>query len=137
MLSNTQLIIISIIGWGIGSLLLKVANNNMHPIMVAAIMTAMYVIMIPLPFLAMKVDYTINTAGVVCALLGGLGMCIGSLTYFYALKTGDAGQTTFMAALYPGLTLALSVMFLGESFSIRKGFGIVLALASVYVLSKK
>lgn len=86
MLSNAQLIIISIIAWGIGSLLLKIANNNIHPIMVAAIITAMYVVMIPLPFLAMKVDYTLNTAGVVCALLGGLGMCIGSLSTSMQLK---------------------------------------------------
>jgi transporter family protein len=136
-MSNMQLIIISIIGWGIGSIFIKMANDNIHPIMVSAIMTAMYVVLIPVSFLVIKVNHSVNPNGVLYSLVGGLTMCIGSLAYFYALKNGNAGEVTAMTSLYPGLTLVLSIMFLGEGFSLKKGIGILLALASVYVLSRK
>lgn len=64
-------------------------------------------------------------------------MCIGSLAYFYALKRGGAGEITTLTALYPALTLLLSVLFLREEINFRKIIGVLFALASVFILSKK
>lgn len=136
-MSNLQLIIISILGWGIGSVFYKVANDNLHPIMVSILVTGLYVILLPMSFAVTKVNTSVNVNGVTASLLGGLCMCIGSLAYFYALKRGGAGEITTLTALYPALTVALSVFFLKEEITFRKIIGVSLALISVFILSKK
>jgi transporter family protein len=134
---NYQLILITILGWGVGSLFYKVANSNIHPVMVSAFVSALFVVLIPLSFIITKVDTTINTKGIVFALMGGLCMCVGSLAYFFALKRGGAGEITTVTAIYPAITLLLSVFFMKEDMTWQKGIGILLAIASVIVLSKK
>lgn len=105
--------------------------------MVSTCVTALFVVLIPLTFMFTKVDTTINTKGVAFALMGGLCMCIGSLAYFFALRRGGAGEVTSVTALYPAITLLLSVLFLREEITLQKGFGLALAIAGVFVLSKK
>lgn len=136
-MSNFNLALISILGWGIGSIFYKLANNSIHPVMVSIFVTALYVILDPLALVIFKVDYTVNTAGVIYSLLGGFTMCLGSLAFFYALQKGAAGEVTVLTSLYPALTLILSMLFMKEEMSWRKGIGIGFALISVFILSKK
>lgn|SRR5574337_331425 len=136
-MSPTMLIILTIVGWGIGSFLYKPANENMHPIMVSTIVTGIYIIATPFAFLFLKFDKTINTTGILFSLAGGLMMAVGSLGYMFALKKGGAGEITAITAVYPALTLALSMIFLNEDLTWRKGIGIALALISLLVLSWK
>jgi len=136
-MSPQWLILISIVGWGIGSLFYKIANDNIHPLMVSTIVTAVYILLTPLPFIFLKFNTAINSTGVLYSVLGGLCMCAGSLGYFYALRSGSAGTVTVLTSLYPALTLLLSFAFLKEHFGIKQGIGIVLALASFALLSMK
>lgn len=131
------LIALAIFGWGIGSLFYKVANDAIHPLMVSTIVTVVYVIMTPIAFMTNKFDRTLTWNGVIFSVLGGLAMGVGSIGYSFALKKGGAGEITAVAALYPALTLMLSMFFLHEEMTLRKGIGILLALASVSVLSFK
>lgn len=132
------LILLSILGYGVGSLLCKVANDQMHPMMVSTCITITYVIGTPLAFLFLNFDKTVSVNGIVFAVLGGITMCIGTIGYFFALRSGGgAGEVTTAIALYPALTLILSCLFLGETMNLRKGIGVALALASVFILSRK
>lgn len=136
-MSSQYLIIISILGWGIGSLFFKVANDNIHPFMVSTLVTCAYVILTPLVFITVNFDRSINATGAVFAILGGMAMCAGSIGYFFALRGGAAGEITTVTAVYPALTLLLSCLFMGEGMSVKKGIGMALALASVALLSRK
>jgi bacterial/archaeal transporter family protein len=133
----TYLIILTIIGWGVGSFFYKPANDQMHPFMVTTIATCMYVILTPLTFFFVKFDKTVTAPGVTFALLGAVMMGIGSLAYYFALKKGGVGEIAAVTSLYPALTLALSMIFFHEDLTWRKGVGIALALISAVVLSWK
>lgn len=131
-------IIASILGWGVGSFLYKFSNNAMHPIMVSSIALCLYIVLMPLLWVFVKFDHTITLGGVLYTLAGSLAMCIGTLGFSYALKSGGAvGQTTILTSLYPALTLILSMIFLGESLTIKKVIGIGLALTSFILLGFK
>jgi len=136
-MSNNWLIILSILGWGIGGFFYKLANINIHPMIVSAIITCVYLILIPLAFQFISFDKTINLPGVIFALLGAICVAVASISSFYALRTGEAGTITVLGSLYPGLTLMLSVLFLGEQMSFKKALGIVLALGSAYLFGSK
>ncbi len=136
-MSTAVLIFLTILGWGVGSLFYKIANDNMHPVMVSTVVTIVYIVLTPLTFLLIKFDKTVNSTGVLFAVLGGICMAIGSMGYFFALKKGGAGEITAVTALYPGLTLLLSMFFLNEELTWRKGIGMLLALVSFIVLGWK
>ena len=131
------LVIISILGWGVGSLFYKMANSSIHPVMVSTIVTLVYIVITPLPFLFMSFDKTVTTTGIWTSVVGGLLMCAGSMGYFYALRNGEAGEITTITALYPALTLVLSCLFMGETMNFKKAIGVALACASFYILSRK
>lgn len=134
-MSLSYLLLISILGWGIGSFCYKGANNNMHPIMVSTVATIIYSILIPIYFLLLKFNYNINIKGLIYCFMGTLCMCAGSMSYFYAIRNGAVGQITALTALYPSVTFLLSYMFMGEPITIKKMIGIILAFISAYFLS--
>lgn len=137
-MSVQLLVIISIIGWGIGSLFYKVANDNIHPLMVSTVVTLVYIVLTPLPFFFLKFNTSLNSTGVLFSIMGGLCMCIGSLGYFYALRGGShVGLVTVLTSLYPALTLILSCLFMKETLSFKQGIGIALAVVSFALLSLK
>lgn len=137
-MSNTSLIMIAIIGWGVGSIFYRVAAVNISPIITSAIITAIYIILTPLAFIFFKIDTTLNAAGIWASILGGLCMCAGTLGYFYALRNGgEAGATTILTSLYPALTLLLSALFLHETISFKQGIGMCFAVISFLLMSIK
>jgi len=136
-MKTEYLIFAAIFGWSIGSLFYKPANDNIHPIMVSTVVTIVYLALTPLAFMFLKFDHTLNAPGVMYAVLAGLFTCLGSMGYFYALKTGGAGEITALTSLYPAFTLLLSWIFLGEHLSIRKAVGIAFAFASIAIISWK
>lgn len=136
-MSNMYLILLSILGWGVGAIFYKMANMHLHPLMVSMVITSVYVLATPIAFLFVKFDTSFNWTGVSYAVIGALCVAIASIASFYALRTGGAGEVTVLTSLYPGLTLLLSVIFLGEEMTLRKTAGIILALGSCYLFSKK
>ena len=134
---KTELFILtSILGWGVGSFLYKLAtNSNAHPLMISTIALCMYVVLMPLLWIFVKFDRAISLNGVLYTLAGSLFMCIGTLGFSYALRSGgEAGRTSIITSMYPALTLLLSVIFLHEGLSVKKIIGCVCALCSIALL---
>lgn len=134
--SQMMLVIISIMGYGLGAFFYKMSGNQgMHPLMITICVTAMYVLIMPVIFMTVNFNRQLTTMGLVLAVIGGLATGIGNLGWMYAMKTGEAGSTTTLTSLYPAVTLLLSCLFLGETFSLKKGIGMVLALIGFAILS--
>jgi bacterial/archaeal transporter family protein len=134
-MSYILLIILTILGWGLGTFAYKLAGNFVHPFIMSTIITGLYFVLIPLAFIFLKFPRTINTPGFLYSLLGGVCMCVGTIAYMFALKKGEVGIVTSITALYPALTMALSMVFLGETLSVKKCIGLVLACVSFVVLA--
>src|SRR5271163_1934216 len=98
-MKSNLFVILSIFGWGIGSFLYKLANNSLHPVMVSTIAMCLYAVLLPLVWVFLKFDHTVNTAGLIYALTGSLCLCVATLGYSYALRLGGpVGQITFLTA---------------------------------------
>jgi uncharacterized membrane protein len=136
-MSTPLLVIITILGWGVGAVFYKLANNNIHPVMVDVVSTIAAIGVLPFLFLLTDFPKDLNLPGIVYSSLGGLLMGIGGLAYFFALRRSEAGEITTITALYPAVTLVASILFLHEGMSLKKSLGIGLALVSFFILSQK
>jgi uncharacterized membrane protein len=74
--------------------------------------------------------------GVKFALASGVCIAIGSVAFYSALDTGATSSVTTITALYFVVAVILGVLFLDESLSMAKASGVVLAAASIVLLTQ-
>jgi transporter family protein len=65
---------------------------------------------------------------------GFLAGFLGQVTFYSALKTGEASIVVPIAATYPLVALLVSITFLGEAFTLQKLAGISLIVGGVVLL---
>jgi transporter family protein len=69
-------------------------------------------------------------------ILGGLlGGLLGMITYFYALKLGEASRVVPIVASYPLIAAILSIIFLGELLTLPKIIGAIFIVIGVWLVS--
>jgi transporter family protein len=73
--------------------------------------------------------------GFLFSFLAGLAAFIGFLTFFIALETGKASTVVTLSALYPVVTIVISIIFLHERLTLTQGMGIVFALIASVLLA--
>lgn len=67
---------------------------------------------------------------------GILGSLVGHLTYFYALKYGEASRMVPITAAFPIITFIIGIVWLGEKFTYNKLLGLVLIIAGIFIIRK-
>ncbi|MFH1478309.1 MAG: GRP family sugar transporter [Candidatus Omnitrophota bacterium] len=68
-------------------------------------------------------------------MLGGfLASVVGQMFFYHALKSGEASKVVPISGTYPLVSFLLGVIFLGESLTISKGFGVLLVVAGLFLL---
>ena len=78
---------------------------------------------------------SIDFKSVLFVAAGGLvAGLFGQLAFYSALKSGEASVVVPVAATYPLVALIVSVVFLGEAFTIQKLAGIALVVGGVALL---
>lgn len=63
----------------------------------------------------------------------GVFLSVGILAYYRALSAGPVSVVVPIFGMFLVVSSLLGVVFLGESFSLRKGAGIALAAVAVYL----
>lgn len=76
-----------------------------------------------------------DTKGLMYAILTGTAYGIGCLFYFIAASKGKIVTVVTVTALYPLITIVLAFLLLKEDVSTRQWIGIVLAMASILLMS--
>ena len=73
--------------------------------------------------------------GILFAVLSGASAALAALFFFSAITRGRGSVVVSMTALYPLVTLALSVIFLHEAVTLKQLLGVGLALGAIVLLS--
>jgi len=77
-------------------------------------------------------DFSINPYG----LLMGLTWGIGTIIFIIALQPAKLSALVPLTAVYPAITVLLSVLFLHERLDLREIIGIIFAICAIFLLSK-
>ena len=78
---------------------------------------------------------SIDTRSALLVMAGGLlAGFVGQITYYTALKSGEASVVVPVAATYPLVALVVSLVVLGEAMSFQKLAGVLLVVGGVALL---
>jgi len=80
-----------------------------------------------------------TTRGVAFAALSGVGISFASILLFQALRRGGPVAVTGTVVLGGGVALsaAFAPLVFGDAFTLRRGVGVALGLASMFVLASE
>jgi len=121
--------------WGLQS---KVVSERISPTMNQILTTPGLLAMALLLWLRREESSqslaTHRIVGIGNAFLTGVLGAVGNMTFYEALRHGKAAIVVPLTTLYPMVTLALAVVFLGEKIKARQWTGILLALIAILIL---
>lgn len=123
--------------WGVWGFLAKLGSDNLTA-KSAATMQGMGVAAVAfavLAFMRFKPDW--DTGGTPSAFFAGVALMAGIIAFVFALSQGGKASIVVpMTAMYPVVTIGLSVAILREQITPTTGVGIIFALIAVFLLSR-
>ena len=129
--------ILALLTWGVWAFLPKVALGFLDPgtaftfEALGGAFTGLLVMLIVRPPLAGA-----PMPGIIPAFLTGVLGYLGLLFFMYAMRGGaKVSIIAPLTALYPTVTIALALIFLGEKLNLVQIAGVFLALISIFLIS--
>ncbi len=134
---------VAVFSWGLWAILSKLIGDALSPAMSQALSTlGMLPIMAAMAPMALSKGPAENAGrpgrrrGILYALAAGVLSGIGNIAYYHALNSGGKAAAVIpLTALYPVVTVGLSVVILGERLNAVQTAGIGLSLAAIYLLN--
>jgi transporter family protein len=127
--------LLCIFWWGLWGFLSKIGSVAASPLQMQILFTLG---MLPVAFvmlLQMRWKLDRNRGGVTYGLLSGVATGLGTLGYYAALREQNASVVTPLTGVFPVLTVVLAFVVLRERLNKVQMGGMLLALASIVILS--
>ena len=67
--------------------------------------------------------------------LAGIALTVGILAYYHALGNGPVSVVVPVFGMFVVTSSILSILLLNESFTLRKGLGIIFAALAIYLIA--
>ncbi len=133
-------VLLTAIFWGTAPLLGKLGLKDLSPYLALSIRSGVItIILLFFGLLTGRLGGLSQTGWRDWALLSGEGILsalLGHLAYFYALKAGETSRVIPLIAVYPLVTAALAIIFLGDKLRVDKIAGALLIAAGVFLLKR-
>lgn len=127
---------LAMVGWGIWSVLAKLATRAMAPptAMVISYGTGAFIV---LGFvLSQSGELILPRNGVLLAAVAGIFAGIGGVSFYMGLSQGRAAVVTTISALYFGVAALIGIFVLGESIDAWDIGGMGFAILAVIFLTR-
>jgi len=121
----------ALIVWGVWGFLPKLATRYIEPRSVLVFQTIGSILVTIVILATIDFKPELHTKGVTLAIVTGIIGTLGTASFLYSIAKGKASIVVTMTALYPIITIILSLLILKESITIKQGIAIILALTAM------
>lgn len=129
------LAIIATVCWGLAPLFAKIGLRDLNPMVGLAIRTGVTTVLLTGWMLAdgslFKINQITLPVFLILASESILATLIGDWAYYSAVKMGSASMVTIIMSCSPLVTIAFSIMFLGEALSIKRIIGVFFIIGGI------
>lgn len=130
--------VLTIVSWGLWGFFGKLALSRGLPvasqIITSGLVAALACIILLIVYLRTGGALTLQGSPNLWAILTGLALVAGLVTFYGALSVGEATVIVPLTGTYPIFTVLLSLVFLGERLTIMQWLGIVLVVLGIVLL---
>ena len=127
--------LLCIFWWGLWGFLSKIGSAAASPLQMQILFTLGMLPVAVGMLWQMRWKLDRNRGGVTYGILSGIATGVGTLGYYAALREQNASVVTPVTGLFPVLTVVLAFVVLRERLNKVQMGGVLLALASIVVLS--
>ncbi len=127
--------LLCIFWWGLWGFLSKIGSEAASPLQMQILFTLGMLPVAVGMLWQMRWKLDRNRGGVTFGILSGVATGLGTLGYYAALREQNASVVTPVTGLFPVLTVMLAFVVLRERLNKVQTGGMLLALASIVVLS--
>lgn len=127
--------LLCIFWWGVWGFLSKIGSNTANPLQMQVLFTLGMLPVALAMLVQMRGNLDRNIGGITFGLLSGIATGVGTLGYYAALRNQNASIVTPVTGLFPVLTVLLAFLVLRERLNKLQMWGMLLALASIVILS--
>lgn len=131
-MTGVTYLVVCMVTWGLATFTMKVAGSRLDPMTVASYNMIGYLGVGMFIFPKAQLGFTRYHLAAV--LIGALFVA-GNLAFYKLSQTAQVSSLAPMTALYVAIPVLLGFLTLGEPPTLRKVVGVVLALASLYLLA--
>jgi transporter family protein len=78
-----------------------------------------------------------DAGGIALAVAVGAIGTVGQLSFFFALRNGPVTPVLVISSLYPLVSTAAAMMFLGETLSARQWCGVALGIGAIVLAARE
>ncbi len=131
-------VLLAFVLWGLWAFLIKLAGRYFTSGFTLLLYGASYFIVVTLLsllFFRNEINKDIFNIGLVFIVIASIASGLANLFFYSALSKGNASLVVPLTALYPLITIILSLVILKESLSFYQIIGIVFALVAGVLLS--
>jgi len=129
--------IISLVLWGLWSILIKIALKYADWCRVALLSSTAALATTIMAVILAKPKSELNQQAIYYAMIAGAIGVLGNLAFNMALEIGSTSIVTSVSALYPLITLILGKLVLREEITVTQLIGIILAVIAIILMSIK
>lgn len=121
--------------WGFWGFIPKITTKYLDPksAIVFEVVGAMVLGIVILSSLRFQPD--LHPKGVALAITTGMLGFLGAYCFLKAVSQGPVILIATISALYPVISIALAMMMLNETITLKQGIGIVLALVAIGLIA--
>jgi uncharacterized membrane protein len=130
------LAVTTVILWGVWGMLLKLAVDRLGPNTTFFFHSVAFAIVVVGYKFAAGFKVATETPAILLAVGAAVFAASGALSMVNALARGTASTVFPIVALYPAVTVLLSLAFLKERLSPPQGLGVALAILAGFLLSR-
>ena len=128
--------LICLAGWGVWGLVQKPLTERIDIWSIAFLQSGTTLILSLLTALFRRQSLSLRQHGIHFAAAAGLLGYVGTLAFLTAIGSGTTSVVVPLTAMYPVVTIILSVVIAREKLLTTHKWGIVLALSAIYFLSR-
>ena len=127
--------LLTLVCWGLWGLFSKFASVETRPRQTLIFQAVGVVVFAVLVLFLEQFQIQRTAAGFWWSAAAGFVNFVGFLFFFAAIQKGKVSTVISVSALYPVITIGLSVLLLHEKINWREGLGIGCALAACWLLA--
>jgi bacterial/archaeal transporter family protein len=121
--------------WGLWSFIPKITTRYITPKSAILFEVLGGIVVAAAVLISMRFKPDIHPVGIALALTTGILGFSGALLFLYAVSKGPVSLVAVLSALYPVITVLLSIMILKEAISMKQWLGIALGLVSMLLIA--